>query len=75
MELSGLMILLRKLKENIISNNEKGYRSGENVYAAMGRTTSGRYLIVFFIYKTDKHVLILSARDMTKSERRLYEKT
>ncbi|MDP3296908.1 MAG: BrnT family toxin [Thermodesulfovibrionia bacterium] len=53
---------------------EKGHRSGENVYAAMGRTISGRYLIVFFVYKTDKRALILSARDMTKAERRLYEK-
>ena len=53
---------------------EKGHRPGENVYAAMGKTNGGRYLIVFFVYKTDKHALILSARDMTKSERRLYEK-
>ena len=54
---------------------EKGYRSAENVYAAMGQTEGGRYLIVFFVWKTDKRALILSARDMTKSERRLYEKT
>lgn len=54
---------------------EKGHRSGENVYAAMGQTEGGRYLAVFFVYKTDKRALILSARDMTKAERRLYEKT
>ena len=54
---------------------EKGHRAGENVYAAMGQTDSGRYLIVFFVYKTDKRALILSARDMTKAERKLYEKT
>ncbi|HHT9145401.1 MAG TPA: BrnT family toxin [Candidatus Wunengus sp. YC61] len=54
---------------------EKGHRSGENVYAAMGQTYSGSYLSVFFVYKTDKRALILSARDMTKAERRLYEKT
>ena len=54
---------------------EKGHRSGENVYAAMGRTISSRYLIIFFVYKTDKRALILSARDMTKTERRIYEKT
>lgn len=53
---------------------EKGHRNGENVYTAMGQANSGRYRIVFFVYKTDKHALILSARDMTKSERRLYEK-
>ena len=54
---------------------EKGHRSGENVYAAMGQTEGGRYLIVFFVWKTDKRALILSARDMTRAERRLHEKT
>jgi uncharacterized DUF497 family protein len=47
----------------------------ENVYAVMGQTDSGRRLIIFFVYKTDKRALILSARDMTKAERKLYEKT
>lgn len=42
----------------------------KNVYVALGQTLSGRYLIVFFIYKTDKRALILSARYMTKNERR-----
>jgi uncharacterized DUF497 family protein len=52
---------------------EKGHREGENVYAAMGQTISGRYLIVFFVYKKDGNALILSARDMTHAERRKYE--
>lgn len=30
---------------------EKGYREGENVYAALGQTDGGRYLIVFFVFK------------------------
>lgn len=53
---------------------EKGHREGENVYAALGQTLSGRYLIVFFVHKRNRHALILSARDMTSSERRRYEK-
>jgi uncharacterized DUF497 family protein len=53
---------------------EKGHRAGENVYAAMGQTKSGRYLIVFFIYKRDGRIVILSARDMTPAERKRYEK-
>lgn len=52
---------------------EKGHRPGENVYAAMGRTEGGRQLIVFFVRKKDGSVIILSARNMTKSERRRYE--
>ncbi len=31
------------------------------------------YLIVFFVFKQDGQALILSARDMTKAERRNYE--
>lgn len=53
---------------------EKGHRLGENVYAALGRTNAGRYLIIFFIYKKGKSAFILSARNMTDSERRKYEK-
>jgi uncharacterized DUF497 family protein len=53
---------------------EKGHRPGENVYTAMGQTDNGRCLIIFFVYKNDKRALIISARDMTKTERRLYEK-
>ena len=53
---------------------EKGHRSGENVYAALGQTESGRYLIVFFVFKKDGNAIILSARDMTPAERKRYEK-
>jgi uncharacterized DUF497 family protein len=63
----------------ILNNNpsfryvEKGFRKDENVYAALGQTDGGRYLIVFFIYKSNHQALIISARDMTDSERRKYE--
>ena len=53
---------------------ERGYRSGEDVYAAMGQSAGGRYLIVFFIYKQSREALIVSARDMDSHERRTYER-
>jgi uncharacterized protein len=53
---------------------EKGHRSGENVYTAFGQTDGGRYLAIFFVYKRDRRALVLSARDMTDSERRRYAK-
>lgn len=53
---------------------EKGLQPNENVYAALGQSNAGRYLIIFFIYKVNKQVLIVSARDMTRSERKKYEK-
>ena len=53
---------------------EKGHRTGEDVYAGLGRTEAGRLLIVFFVYKQDAHALIVSARDITPTERKRYER-
>lgn len=51
---------------------EKGHRKDENVYTANGQTDSGRYLICFFVRKRNGRALILSARDMTGAERKMY---
>ena len=51
----------------------KGKVKHEDVYEAFGQTQHGRYLVVFFIHKT-RAALPISARDMTVSERRYYEK-
>jgi len=51
---------------------QKGHVSGEDLYAALGQTEAGRYLIIFFIYKPTREALILSARDMDEKERRQY---
>ena len=53
---------------------ESGNQNGEDVYSAGGQTEAGRYLIVFFIYKSANTALILSARDMDKKERKRYER-
>ena len=53
---------------------QKGHVPGEDVYAAQGQTEAGRYLIVYFVYKTSREALILSARDMDDQERRHYER-
>ena len=64
--------------EEVLSNRprfrfvSKGNRAGEDVYSAMGQTDVGRYLIVFFIRKSNRQALIISARDMTGAERRNY---
>jgi uncharacterized DUF497 family protein len=66
--------------EEILSNKplfhfvEHGYRENENLYAALGQTDSGRYLIVLFIFKEKGRALVISARDMTAAERKRYEK-
>jgi uncharacterized protein len=58
-----------------IRHVRKGYRRGEDVYAALGRTAAGRLLIMFFIRKLSGDALVVSARNMDAKERRLYEKT
>ena len=50
----------------------KGDWPGEDVYSAMGQTDAGRYLIVLFIKKPNRRALIISARNMDKTERRNY---
>ena len=53
---------------------QKGRKKGEDLYAAYGKTDTGRYLIVFFIRKYQTSALPISARDMTSSERQYYER-
>jgi len=53
---------------------EKGHIKGENLYAAYGRTRTGRYLVVFFVLKQSTAALPISARDMTQPERKYYDK-
>jgi uncharacterized protein len=53
---------------------EAGQVQGEDLYAGVGRTVAGRHLIVFFVYKRTREALIVSARDATGSEKKLYGK-
>ena len=53
---------------------ETGDVEGEDLYAALSQTVAGRYLIVYFVYKTTGDALIISARNMTKKEKKSYAK-
>lgn len=53
---------------------QNGRIPGEHLYSTLGRTESGRYLIVFFIHKITNEVIIVSARDMDDSERKRYDR-
>ena len=53
---------------------ETGDVAGEDLYATMSRTAAGRYLIIYFVYRTTKEALIISAREMTRKEKRAYAK-
>lgn len=64
--------------EEILHGKKKVYRirkgdvKGEDVYLALGKTSAGRFLSVFFILKKNHNVLPISARDMDSKERRKY---
>jgi len=52
---------------------ERGHVANNDVHAAFGQTFSGRYVVVFFVYKPDTATaIIISARDMSTKERRAY---
>ena len=53
---------------------ETGDIDNENLYAASGKTDSGRYLIVFYIQKSTGEALVISARNMTQKEKKSYGK-
>ena len=57
-----------------IFRKEKGKVEGEHLYNALGKTEAGRFLCVFFIRKLGNKALIITARDMNKSERKRYGK-
>lgn len=58
-----------------IKRLERGDVRGEDLYLALGKTDSGRYLAVFFIYKKRGSALVISAREMTRQERNTYGKS
>ena len=53
---------------------EAGDIEGEDLYVAFGQSIADRYLLVFFIHKPTDEALVVSAREMTKRERRSYAK-
>lgn len=48
-------------------------RSGK-LYHAYGRNPAGRYLFVVFIHLGQGRAQVVTARDMTQKERRLYQR-
>jgi uncharacterized DUF497 family protein len=61
-------------RKPIFSKIEKGCIKGKDLYRALGQTPSGKYITVFFIYKSTREALVISARAMTKQERKYYAK-
>jgi len=61
-------------KDPLLRRLERGHVEGEDLFVGFGRTNAGRYLSVLFVLKENKRALVISARDMTTSERKKYGK-
>jgi uncharacterized DUF497 family protein len=58
--------------EPFVRLQEHGRRQDEDLYVAYGQTAAGRYIVAFIIHKGKGVAMPISARDMTKKERRYY---
>jgi uncharacterized protein len=58
--------------EPLIVRRDSGHSQQEVRYYALGQTDRGRWLFVVFTLR-GKLVRVISARDMTRTERRIYE--
>ncbi len=58
--------------EAVIINRHWLKRGGEGKYLAYGQTDAGRFLVVIFAPKADKRLRVVTARDMTLTEKRRY---
>lgn len=60
--------------EEILVTDSYVRRTRQEGYLAYGTTTDGKYLIVVFRYKGRGIARVITAREMTQQERRLYRK-
>ena len=58
--------------EEVMINMPWLKRSGDGKYLAYGQTDAGRFLLVVFAPKPGNRLRVVTARDMTSSEKRRY---
>ncbi len=56
----------------LLVGSDEAHSQGEPRYAALGQTTGGRRLAIIFTVRSTL-VRVISARDMSRRERRIYE--
>ncbi|OGW39260.1 MAG: hypothetical protein A2Y97_01010 [Nitrospirae bacterium RBG_13_39_12] len=58
----------------IIVRKDEPHSTSEDRYFVLGKTDAGRLLFIVFTLRSNK-VRIISARDMNRKERKIYEET
>jgi uncharacterized DUF497 family protein len=61
-------------EEACLSENKQVRRSREGLYKVFSKTMAGRYLLVVLVHLESTRWKIVTARDMTDNERRLYNR-
>jgi uncharacterized protein len=56
----------------LIVGEDEAHSKSEKRYYGLGKTTDGRYLFVVFTFR-NKKIRVISARDMKKKERKVYD--
>ena len=60
--------------EEVIDDNPFITKVGQGKYLAYGQSDSGRYLLVVFATKPERRIRVVTARDMTNSERKRFRR-
>ena len=56
--------------EEVIDDDPRILKAGQDRYAAYGQADSGRYLLVVFAVKSEQRIRVITARDLTAAEKR-----
>ncbi|MCP4425844.1 MAG: BrnT family toxin [Chloroflexi bacterium] len=56
--------------EEVIDDNPRILKAGQDKYAAYGQADSGRYLPVVFALKSENRIRVITARNLTTSEKK-----
>jgi len=67
-------VTFREAEEACLSDERHIRRSREGLYKLFSQTAAGRYVLVVLIYLGSGNWKIVTAREMTDTERRLYSK-
>lgn len=67
-------VTLEEVEEACLSEKRHVRRDKEGLYKLFGQTAAGRYVLVVLVYKGGSDWKVATARQMTKTERRLYKK-
>ena len=63
-----------EVEDAILFDEPVYYRGKENKYYVFGITNEGRYLFIVFAVKDKGIIRAITARNMTRAERKLYNK-